>query len=101
MASIVDAIVQGGYLEAIWESEVVWGLRMRWIGEKRDDLSMAWSAQMSMDIRDKLVVSYDKLAELRFVLSHHRVGKQLRQRHRLKDPCDGKRLSFPRLMQPR
>ena len=99
--SVVAAIVDGGYLEAVWESEVFWDLRMEWASEKRDDLSLAWNADLSLNIRDKLVVSYDKFDELRFMLSHHRVGKRLVPRTWFVNPWDGRRLSFPQPIRPR
>ena len=82
LIALMNAIKENGYLEAVFESEEMWDLRMDWAEETRDDLSLAWSAKLTSDIRDKLVVSYDKLDELRFALSHHRVGKTLRPR-----PC--------------
>ena len=74
---------------------------MEWIEEKRDDLSLAWTAQLTSDIRDKLVVSYDKMDELRYALSHHRVGKQLRPRTWFQNPWTGTRFSFPQPIWPR
>ena len=58
--SLMEAIVDAGYGEAVWESEYVWGLRMGWVHDLRDDLSLAWDSNLSMNIRDKLVISYDK-----------------------------------------
>jgi hypothetical protein len=80
LIALMNADKENGYLEAVFESEEMWDLRMDWAEETRDDLSLAWSAKLTSDIRDKLVVSYDKLDELRFALSHHRVGKTLRPR---------------------
>ena len=39
--------------------------------------------------------------ELRFALSHHRVGKQLRPRPWFTNPWNGKRLNFPQPIRPR
>ena len=54
-----------------------------------------------MNIRDKLTISYDKMDELRFMFSHHRVGKQLRARTWLINPWDGSRVHFPEPIRPR
>ena len=62
---------------------------------------MSWSAQLSMNIRDKLVISYDKMDELRFMFSHHRVGKQLRPRPGVINPHSGHRVNFPQPIRPR
>ena len=99
--ALMEAINQGGYLEAVWESELMWGERLPWLKEMRADLAMSWSAKLSMDIRDKLLVSYDKMDELRFMLSHHRVGKQLRPRTWAINPWNGERVSYPEPIRPR
>ena len=80
LQSLVDALVAGGYLPLLWETEEVWEMRMDWLEESRDELTLEWSAALAMRIRDKLTISYDKMDELRYMLSHHRVGKQLRPR---------------------
>ena len=54
-----------------------------------------------MRIRDKLTISYDKMDELRYMLSHHRVGKQLRPRTWKINPWTGARLFFPQPIRPR
>jgi hypothetical protein len=100
-SAIMEAIERGGYLDLVWESEIIWRLRMEWMAEKRDDLAIAWDANLSMKIRDKLVISYDKVDELRFMLSHHRVGKQLKPRTWVVNPHDGTRLPFPQPIRPR
>ena len=98
---MMNALREGGYLDTLWESEVVWELRMDWLRDVCNDLSLAWSSQLSMDIRDKLVISYDKIDELRYMLSHHRVGKQLRPRPWVTNPWDGSRVNFPQPIRPR
>ena len=58
LITLMNAIkVNAGYLEAVFESEEMWDLRMDWAEETRDDLSLAWLAKLTSDIRDKLVVS--------------------------------------------
>ena len=34
----MQAIFEGGYLPAVWESELIWGERMAWLGTQCDDL---------------------------------------------------------------
>ena len=99
--ALMAAINEGGYLDSIWESEDVWALRMAAVKDLRGDLSIAWDAQLAMNIRDKLTISYDKMDELRFMFSHHRVGKQLRARTWLINPWDGSRVHFPEPIRPR
>ena len=99
--ALMQAIFEGGYLTPVWESELMWGERFSWLNDVSDDLRLAWDAQMTMNIRDKLVISYDKMDELRFMLSHHRVGKQLRPRPWVINPWDGKRVPFPQPIRPR
>ena len=94
-AALMQAIFEGGYLPAVWESELIWGERMAWLGTQCDDLCITWDAQLSMNIRDKLCISYDKMDELRFMLSHHRVGSKLCPRPWVINPYDGKRIPFP------
>ena len=101
IGAIMEAIKGGGYLLAVWESVMVWELRMHWLAEVRDELSTTWSAQLSMDMRDKLVVSYDKMDEIRCMLSHHRVGKELRPRPWVINPHDDSRVYFPQPIRPR
>jgi len=38
VAALVNAIEQGGYLDALWESEKIWRLRMAWAEELHDTL---------------------------------------------------------------
>ena len=54
-----------------------------------------------MKTRDKLLISYDKMDELRFMLSHHRVGKQLRPRTWAINPWNSERVSYPMPIRPR
>lgn len=101
VVALMTAIADGGYLELVWESELMWEMRMEWAHQIRDDLSLAWTAQLSSDLRDRLVISYDKMDELRFSLSHHRVGKQLRPRIWFNNPWNGDKLTFPQPIRPR
>ena len=99
--ALVTALKEHGYLEKVFESEEMWDLRMEWVDQLRDDLSLAWTAQLTSDIRDRLVCSYDKLDELRFSLSHHRVGKELRPRTWFRNPWNGETLKFPQPIRAR
>ena len=94
LQSLVDALIAGGYLPLLWETEEVWEMRMDWLEESRNELTLEWSAALAMRIRDKLTISYDKMDELRYMLSHHRVGKQLRPRTWKINPWTGARLFF-------
>jgi hypothetical protein len=99
--ALTNALEECGYLKKVFESELMWELRMEWVDDLRDDLSLSWTAQLTSNIRDRLVCSYDKLDELRFMLSHHRVGKQLRPRTWFVNPWNGKGLNFPQPIRPR
>jgi hypothetical protein len=99
--ALMNAIIRNGYLDGVWESEVMWEMKMEWLEEKSEELSLAWDAECSRKVRDRLVISYDKMDELRFMLSHHRVGKQLVPRTWVINPWDGGRLSFPQPIRPR
>ena len=66
-----------------------------WLEDVCDDLSLSWDADFSRRVRDKLVISYDKLDELRFMLSHHRVGKRLVPRTWVINPWTGSRINLP------
>ena len=48
--AVVAALRLGGYLQAVWESEVFWELRVEWVTLLKEDLSLAWSAEQSMNI---------------------------------------------------
>ena len=54
MQAMTAAIINGGYLGGLWESEEMWKLRMEWMSESRDLLSLAWDADLSCRMRDKL-----------------------------------------------
>jgi hypothetical protein len=101
VVALVAALDGCGYLEMVFDSKEVWDLRMDWVDGLRDDLSLSWTAQLTSDIRDRLVCSYDKIDELRYSLSHHRVGKQLRPRTWFINPWNGRRLNFPQPIRPR
>ena len=97
----MEALEAGGYLEAVFESKRIWDLRMEWLSEKSDDLALRWDVSLTMRIRDKLGISYDKTDELRYMLSHHRVGKQLRPMTWAINPWNGSRISYPQPIRPR
>mmetsp|Transcript_73121 Transcript_73121/g.200782 ORF Transcript_73121/g.200782 Transcript_73121/m.200782 type:complete len:138 (+) Transcript_73121:660-1073(+) len=89
ISSLMNALYTAGYLDGVWESEMIWELRMAMATDLRADLSLSWNANLSMDIRDTLTISYDKMDQLRFMFSHHRVGKQLVARTWLINPWEG------------
>jgi small-conductance mechanosensitive channel len=57
--ALMQALQECGYLEKVFESQLMWDLRMEWVDGLSDDLSLAWTAQLSSDLRDRLLVSYD------------------------------------------
>ena len=99
--ALMEAVVRNGYLNGVWESEEMWALRMNWLEDVCDDLSLSWDADFTRRVRDKLVISYDKLDELRFMLSHHRVGKRLVPRTWVINPWTGSRINYPQPIRPR
>ena len=99
--AMVKALVTGGWLETVWESQAVWELRIEWVDELKDTLRNVWTPNLTLDLKDKLSISYDKLDELRYSLSHHRVGKQLRPRPWVINPWTNARVSFPQPIVPR
>ena len=99
--AMMKALIKGGWLETVWESQTVWELRMEWVDELKDTLRNVWTPNLTIDIKDKLSISYDKLDELRYLLSHHRVGTQLRPRPWVINPWTNARVSFPQPIVPR
>ena len=99
--ALMDALTLGEWLETVWESQAMWGLRMIWLRELCDDLKLVWSPQLTLKLRDKLMISYDKVDHLRFELSFHRVGKTLRPRPWAKNPWSGEVINFPQPLAPR
>ena len=93
--SLMDALVLNGWLPIIWESAPCWELRMRWGEELKLVLSERWDASLTLRLKDKLMISYDKLDDMRFKFSHHRVSKQLVPLPWFINPWTGKRLNFP------
>jgi hypothetical protein len=57
--ALLDGLVEGGWLETVWESEPAWELRMAWVEELKEMLHVEWSPNKTRDIRDLLSVSYD------------------------------------------
>ena len=99
--SLMDALVKGGWIEVVWESKVIWERRMDWAEENKDTLRLTWTPNMTVNIRDKLNVSYDMMDQLRFMLSHNRVGKRLVPRPWIRNPWTGKHVCFPQPIAPR
>ena len=99
--ALMDGLVEGGWMEVVWESRQCWESRMAWVDELKELLQLVWTPDLTRQIRDNLSVSYDKLDELRFSLSHNRVGKQLRPRPWVINPWTGKRENFPQPIAPR
>ena len=99
--ALMDGLVEGGWLQTVWESKQMWELLMEWARELKDVLRLTWTPTLTSNIRDKLCVSYDKLDELRFSLSHYRVGKQLRPRPWVINTWTGDRENYPQPIAPR
>ena len=93
--ALMDALVLGGWMETVFESRASWERRMRWMEELGDDLRSIWDAKLTLQLKDKLLVSYDKLDELRTKLSHHRVSNRLVPRVWFINPWTGERVHFP------
>mmetsp|Transcript_13713 Transcript_13713/g.40678 ORF Transcript_13713/g.40678 Transcript_13713/m.40678 type:complete len:104 (+) Transcript_13713:666-977(+) len=72
ISSLMNALYTAGYLDGVWESEMIWELRMAMAADLRADLSLSWSANLSRDIRDTILFSYDMMDQLWFMFSHHR-----------------------------
>ena len=98
--SLMEALKAGGYLDSIWESKLIWEFRMEWLKESKDVLALRWDVGLTMRARDKLGISYDKTDELRFIFSHHRVGKQLKPIPWVINPWNGNHISFPQPIRP-
>ena len=75
--SLVAALKATGFLNEVWESAEVWELRMEWLEGEKDDLALVWDANLTFRFKDQLNLSYDKVDQLRYCFSHHRVGKRL------------------------
>ena len=99
--ALMSALVNGGFLQLVWESKEMWDLRMGWLLEVSELLAIVWSAELTKTLRDKLLISYDKCDELRFSFSHHRVGKLLMPRPWVINPWTGKRRNFPQPIRAR
>ena len=99
--ALMEILARNGYLPLVWESEELWALRMDWMDDSIADLSLSWDADFSRRVRDKLVISYDKLDSLRFMLSHHRVGKRLVPRTWIINPWTGDQINYPQPIRPR
>ena len=93
--SLMDALVLNGWLPIIWESEACWELRMLWGESLKLVLSDRWDATLTLQLKDKLLISYDKLDEARYKFSHHRVSNQLVPLPWFINPWSGKRVNFP------
>ena len=100
-SSLVDAIRLGGYDERVWESRHFWDKRMAWLREVSSELQLVWTPRLTLRMKDKLNISQDKVDELRFSLSHHRVGQLLKPRPWVINPHTGERVNFPQPVAPR
>ena len=99
--AVMSALVDSGFLPAVWESREVWSLRMEWLSEVSELLSIVWSADLTKTLRDRLLISYDKCDELRFSFSHYRVGNLLKPRPWVINPWTGERRNFPQPIRAR
>ena len=98
---VVSVLEEHGYLEPVFESRKLWELRMAWLDEQRELLQVSWDANLTFRLKDQLNLSYDKIDQLRFAFSHHRVGKRLVPRPWVVNPWTGARLNFPQPIAPR
>jgi hypothetical protein len=85
----------------VWESKEIWEMKMAWLEEKKDELRIIWNPNLTLKVKDKLVISYDKVDELRSMISMHRVGKRLVPRPWVINPWTSKRINFPQPIAPR
>ena len=67
---------------------------MAWADELKNDLALVWDANLTLRIKDKLLLSYDKVDDLRYKFSHHRVSNKLVPRTWFVNPWDGERVYF-------
>ena len=74
---------------------------MDWLALVVDDLRLCWTPQHTFQMRDKLNLSMDKMDELRYSFSHHRVGKRLVPRPWVINPWSNRRINFPQPVAPR
>jgi hypothetical protein len=104
-SSAVDSVMTGlkesKFLAAVWESSAMWKLRMEWVEELKEMLSISWDANLTFRFKDQLNLSYDKVDQLRFGFSHHRVGKRLVPRPWVVNPWTGAKHNFPQPIAPR
>ena len=64
-------------------------------------MQITWDPQLTFRLKDQLNLSYDKIDQLRFAFTHHRVGKRLVPRPWVVNPWTGARLNFPQPIAPR
>ena len=95
MTALMSALSDGEFVHEIWESQEFWELRMEWLNELSELLAVSWDAQLTFRLKDTLNLSQDKIDQLRYSLSHHRVGKRLVPRPWAINPWTGKKLNFP------
>ena len=93
--SLMDALVLCGWMPTIWDARATWEYRMAWADELKNDLALVWDANLTLRIKDKLLLSYDKVDDLRYKFSHHRVSNKLVPRTWFVNPWDGERVYFP------
>ena len=99
--ALMMGLVGGGWIECVWESKEIWEMKMAWLEEKKDELRIIWNPNLTLKVKDKLVISYDKVDELRSMISMHRVGKRLVPRPWVINPWTSKRINFPQPIAPR
>ena len=73
----------------------MWDLRMKWLEEVKEVPALAWESNLSFRLRDQLNLSCDKMDQLRYCISHHRVGKRLVPRRWVVNPWTGSAADFP------
>ena len=65
------------------------------IEDQIEQLQIVWDAKLSFRLKDALNLSHDKMDQLRFSFSHHRVGSRLVPRPWAINPWTGARLNVP------
>ena len=101
VTAIADALTEGGFLRVLFESKAFWCLRMEWLEEVSELLALSWDAQLTFRLKYQLNLSEDKVDQLRYALSHHRVGKRLVPRPWVVNPWSGTKLNYPQPIKAR
>ena len=101
LSAVMRALSECGFLEWVWESKELWEYRMTWVEEQTDILAFSWDPQLTFRLKTQLNLSEDKVDQLRYALSHHRVGKRLVPRTWFINPWTGAKMNFPQPIKAR